>query len=200
MAGNVAKRLIVPPGVRNAARRSIQSPLLKDRMVYNKYSYETGGEYTELDAMIAPGYDNPEHFHTLFSETFTCLTGELAMMLDGESILLKPGESAKVEIGHYHSLAYRSNKEATFRTRLEPGYEGFEKAMYIMHGLAEDGLTDKDGIPSNPVHLAVMADMMDTQLTGWTSWLANPLLFTLRRYGKGNGVESHLLEKYWNSA
>lgn len=168
-------------------------------MVYTKYSYETDGEYTEFDSMIAPGYDNPEHYHTLFAETFTCLTGELAITLDGKSVLLKPGESAKVDIGHTHSLANQSNGEATFRTRLEPGYEGFEKAMYIMHGLAEDGLTNKDGIPSNPVHLAVMAGMMDTWLSGWTFWLASPLLFTLRRYGKGGGAESQLLEKYWNS-
>ena len=168
-------------------------------MTYTKYSFETNGEYTEINSTIAPGYDNPEHYHTLFAEIFTCSSGELTITLDGETLVLQPGETAKVEVGHRHSLANKSNQDVDFVTRLEPGNEGFEQAMYIMHGLAEDGSTGKDGVPSNPVTLAVGAGLMDTWLTGWAFLAARPLLFILRRYGKANDLEARLVQQYWNS-
>ncbi len=193
------KDRVAPPGVRNLARRTIKSSLLKDSMTYTKYSFETNGDYTEVDSTIGSGYSNPEHYHTLFTEIFTCTSGELTITLDGKKLALQPGESAKVEIGHTHSLANATNQDVRFMTRLEPGNEGFERAMYIMHGLAEDGLTNQDGVPGNPVTLAVVAALMDTWLTGWVFWMASPLLLVMRRYGKGTGLDARLTEKYWDS-
>lgn len=168
-------------------------------MTYTKYSYETNGAYTEVECTVLPGYDNPEHYHTLFAETFTCRSGLLTVTLDGKRLQLKPGEAATVHIGHTHSLANTSDETVDFTCRLEPGYEGFEKAMYIMHGLAQDGATNSDGVPNSPVQLAILAAMMDTWLTGWAFWFAMPLLAIVRRYGKGYGVEAKLVGKYWNS-
>ncbi|KAK5940446.1 hypothetical protein PMZ80_006861 [Knufia obscura] len=145
-----------PPGVRDPARRTIKSSLLKDSMTYTRYSLETNGEFTEFDSTIGPGYSNPEHYHTRFTETFTCTAGVLTIMLDGKKLVLESGESAKVDIGHRHSLANASDEEARFLTRLEPGDESFEQAMYIMHGLAEDGMTNRDGVPGSPITLAVL--------------------------------------------
>lgn len=189
----------IPPGVPDPARRTIASKLLKDKMTWTKYSYETEGKYTEIDVVISPGYDNPAHYHTLFKETFTCTTGVLSVILNGKKMQLKPGETAVVEIGDVHSLANDSEGDATFLTRLEPGHQGFEQSMYIVHGLAEDGLTNSDGIPSSPIHLAVIAPLMDTWLQGWLFRMAGPLLFLLSRYGKGSGAEAQLLQKYWHN-
>ena len=168
-------------------------------MTYTKYSYETNDEYTEFDSTIGPGYSHPEHYHTLFAEIFTCTSGELTVTLDGKKIELHTGESARVEIGHRHSLANASSQDVRFMTRLEPGNEGFEQGMYIAHGLADDGVSGKDGVPGNPVTLAVLAGLMDTWLTGWAFWMASPLLLVLRRYGNGNGLSGRLVEKYWNT-
>ena len=106
---------------------------------------------------------------------------------------MQPGETAKVDIRHRHTLANESKEEVKFLCRLEPGHEGFEQAIYVVHGLAEDGMTDSGGVPKNIVSLAIVAEMMDTWLTGWSFCMASPLLLLLRRYGKGTGHERRLL-------
>ena len=168
-------------------------------MTWTKYSYETHGAYTEFEGVLQPGYNNPAHYHTLFAEYFPSNSGTMSIKLDGKEIKLEPDQSATVPIGHIHSLANNSEREIKYTSRLEPGDEGFEKAMYIMHGLANDGMSYSNGVPKNPVHLALVAAMMDTILDGWTFWLMRPLMVVLRRYAQGLGVEANLVEKYWNS-
>ena len=110
---------------------------------------------------------------------------------------LKPGDSATVDIGHLHSLTNASEEDAEFTTRLEPGHEGFEQGMYIVHGLANDGLTYDEGVPMKPMHAAALLYLMDTWLAGWQWWAATPLLAVMRRTGQGSGVEAGLLSTYW---
>ncbi|ETN47141.1 uncharacterized protein HMPREF1541_01332 [Cyphellophora europaea CBS 101466] len=190
-----------PPGILNPSRRTISSPLLGSTMTYTHYSSETSGAYTQFTSTITPGYANPPHHHTLFRETFTCTSGTLSITLDnGHPRTLRPGETAVVDIGHIHSLANTSATEpAEFVTKLEPGSEGFEKGMYIVHGLAEDGHSGPDGVPRDLVTVAVVAGMMDTWLSGWGFWLAGPALWVARRVGQGQGVERKLVERYWES-
>lgn len=190
---------VLPPGLRDPSRRSISSPLLKDSQTYTHYSHETSGAFTQLTATINPGYSNPPHHHTLFRETFTCVSGTLTVTVDSQPHTLAPGESAVADIGAIHSLANETDKDVEFTAKLEPGSEGFEKAMYIVHGLAEDGQTDGDGVPRNVVDLAVVAGLMDTTLAGWGFWAARPLLAVLGRAGTGWGVERRLVGKYWES-
>ena len=192
----------LPPGVRDESRRTITSDLLGSTMTWTNYSHETSGAYTEVTAVIKPGYANPAHYHTLFKEIFTCTNGTLTVTLDGKKHELTPSSDEKttatVEIGHYHSLINASSSTVEFTTRLEPGNEGFEKAMYIMHGLANDGLSTSEGIPKSIVHASLLMGLMDTWLEGWGWRVATPVLGVLRRYGKGMGEEARLVGKYWS--
>ena len=47
---------------------------------------------------------------------------------------------------------------------LEPGSLGFERAIQIAYGLAEDGRVNKKGVPRNLMHLGLLAEMADSQL------------------------------------
>ena len=49
---------------------------------------------------------------------------------------------------------------------LTPGHTGFEKSLAIAYGLAEDGEMNKNGIPSNFLHLSILAAMGGTKLPG----------------------------------
>lgn len=186
-----------PPGVKDEARRTINSEKIKSKMYWKKYSYETQGAYTEMTGVIGPGYSNPKHYHTQYAEHFTALKGSLTVTLDGKRIKLNAGDSATVEIGHVHSLINDSGADVEYTVKLVPGSEGFEQGMYIVHGMANDGITNGDGVPNNPVSAGVVAGMMDTWLMEWTLWLARPLLFVLRRYGEGTGHSDKLIAKYW---
>ena len=188
---------VIPPGVVNNARRTIASSLLGSKMTWTHYSYETKGAFSEVVGIIKPGYSNPPHHHTLFKEIFTATRGTLTVNLDGKEMQLKPGDSATVEIGHVHSLINASDEDVEYAATLEPGHEGFEQGMYIVHGLANDGLTNDDGVPKNPTHAASLVYLMDTWLAGWLWWIATPLLATMRRTGQGLGADARLLRKYW---
>jgi hypothetical protein len=70
-------------------------------------------------------------------------------------MILNPGESASVPLRTNHRFYNSSDsEEVEFIVRIDPGIEGFERGLYIVYGLAEDGLTDSEGVPSSLLHLA----------------------------------------------
>ena len=183
--------------------RLLQSPVIKDTMHFGTSATNTGGKYTEVLCTSGPGSGNPLHYHTRFVERFRGGSDAtpLGVELDGRDIVLKKDEQAEVPVGHAHRLFNPSATEtAEFTCRLEPGNEGFEKGFTIVYGLSADGLTDGDGVPKSPMHIAIVTAMMDTWLVGWGFWLAMPLLAGLRWYGKFSGEEDRLLKKYWHAS
>lgn len=50
---------ILPPGMRDPARRTLSSPALKDYATIEKYSRETNGEYTRFIGGVKVGGGNP---------------------------------------------------------------------------------------------------------------------------------------------
>ena len=189
-------------GKAGPSHRLLKSSVIKDTMHFTTPAAETGGKYTEVTCTLGPGSGNPLHYHTRFVEVFRGSSDAtpLGVVLDGKDVVLKEGEEASVLLGHAHRLFNPSPTEvAEFTCRLEPGDEGFEKGFTIVYGLSADGLTDGEGIPKNPVHIAILTEMMDTWLVGWGFWLATPLLAGLRWYGKWSGEEERLLKKYWHA-
>jgi quercetin dioxygenase-like cupin family protein len=167
-------------------------------MHWTKYSYETNGAFTEVACTVKPGYANPPHHHTRFAETFTAKKGTLSVTLEDKQMKLNPGDAATVEIGRVHSLLNDSDEDVEFVCRLEPGNEGFEKGMYIVHGFANDGYSNGEGVPNNSAHAAVLLYLMDTWLAGWGWWLATPAVAIIKRTAQGLGIEARLLSKYWD--
>jgi hypothetical protein len=82
-----------------------------------------------------------------------------------------------------------------FHVELTPGHRGFEQALQIGYGLAEDGLTNGKGIPQNLVHAAVLMDMGEMRVAGPIRLLV-PLLKLLARWGRRRGVDAALVERY----
>jgi quercetin dioxygenase-like cupin family protein len=203
----------IPPGVLDPSRRTITNAVMKDSIHFHEYGYENSGHATIATLTCAPGGGPPMHYHNTYTERFKAIDGNLVLYLDGTSeehkIVLKPGESAEVPIGHAHRFTCEEDglpvdsegkrKEViTFEGSVWPSHAGFERSLYIMYGLANDGLANSEGVPKNVVHLALIAEMSDMRFPGWNGAVVNWLGKGLAWWARWMGEEERLLEKYWD--
>jgi hypothetical protein len=65
----------------------------------------------------------------------------------------------------------------------------------ILYGLAEDGLTNKKGIPKSIQHKAIVACMSDMNLPGFFT-LIFPVLKCIAKKAKVSGAEQRLIDIY----
>jgi quercetin dioxygenase-like cupin family protein len=176
-----------------AQQRRIYSPVQRDAAVFIETSEESGGLRSLFEIEVAPGGGNQPHCHLSYAERFTCLEGELTVRVDGLVHCLRPGDEAAAEAGVLHCFANETDEAVRFQVELNPGHRGFEQALQIGYGLAEDGLTNDKGIPKNLVHAAVLMDMGEMRVAGPIRLLV-PLLKLLARWGRGRGADAVLPE------
>ncbi len=176
--------------------RTIVNPIIKDTVTFLQTSEETNGKMTEAEISLMPGGGNPLHYHKTFSETFLAIEGELGIKLGKNgSKILKPGETYTVAPNEIHGFFNPTEKEIKFNVRLSPGHTGFENSLRILYGLASDGLTDKNTVPKNMKHSAIILCMSDMNLPGLFTILF-PLLKFIAKRAKASGEEQKLIEKY----
>jgi len=176
-------------------RRRIYSPVQQDAAIFIETSEESGGARTLLDIELAPGGGNALHRHLTYAERFTCVEGELTVRVDGLLHVLHPGDQAVAEIGVLHAFANESEEPARFEVELVPGHRGFEQALQIGYGLAQDGRTNSKGVPRNLVQAAVLGDLAEIRVVGVMRVLT-PVLKLLARWGRRRGVDAALVERY----
>ena len=82
-----------------------------------------------------------------------------------------------------------------FHVELTPGHRGFEQALQIGYGLAEDGLTNDKGMPKNLVHAGRPHGHGRDARRGPLRLLV-PLFKLLARWGRRRGVDAALVERY----
>ena len=187
----------VPPGVKDESRRIIVNPVAGETGTCVKYSYETDGKYTEAIVDCVPGGGPPLHFHRTYDEHLEAIGGDLIIQVgNNEERHVKVGESLDIPRGTLHRFS-AGPEGAKFRVRIEPGQPGFEKSIYILFGLARDGLLGADALPKNPVHTAVVADLGGMYFPGAGGVLINGLTTVLAAYARWSGTQEELEEKYW---
>ena len=174
--------------------RTIDNPVIKDRITFIKTSAETGGEYSEIVVELSPGGGNEPHYHTLFTESFTVVEGELGV-LDGKAEkTLGPGETASVAPGVVHCFFNRSDRVIKFKGEARPGHVGLEHFAQIAYGLARDGEVNKKGYPNRLPHIAVLMEMGDVRIPGLLFKLLAPAFKVIA--ARARGVERELMERY----
>ena len=77
------------------------------------------------------------------------------MQIGHERIVLDPGREVTVMNGTPHRFWNAGAEEVVFRTEIRPALQ-FESLVGTMFGLAEEGKTNRRGMP-NPLRLAVVA-------------------------------------------
>jgi quercetin dioxygenase-like cupin family protein len=160
--------------------RSFEHPIQHDRATFLETSEESGGERTLVELEVAPGGGNVLHRHDAFSERFESVDGVLTVQVDGEDVRLGRGDPATAPIGSLHRFRNETDAPVTARIELRPGSLGFERAIQIAYGLAQDGRAAKNGGPKNLIELAILVEMADTRMSG-AMRIREPLFGTLAR-------------------
>ena len=137
--------------------QTVENPRTGERIVFHKTAAETGGEYTQFEAFIAPGGHVPApHVHPRQSERFEITKGTLSLRIDGRAIEAKAGDVVTIEPGQAHYFVNRTDGEVSFKVEVRPALK-IESVLETMFGLAADGKTNRFGMP-NPLRLAVIAE------------------------------------------
>ncbi len=133
---------------------------------------DSDGERVVIDVLVEPnGFVATAHQHPYQTEIFEVLEGEIVFKVGGETIVATAGTSVTVEPGTAHSFWNASETAARFRCVVSPALQ-FEALIETMFGLANDGKTNRKGLP-NPFRLAVIANhhFDDVRLPFPPAWL-----------------------------
>ncbi len=186
---------ISAPGQTKAAPRRIYHPTQKDYATFLETSAQTGGKRTLIEVEIAPGGGNVPHYHDAFDERFEVLEGELEVLVGSQTHTLRPGDTKTAFANTLHNFKNPTGKTTRFLIEIQPGSTGFEQTLQILYGLATDGQANKQGLPTNIYHLAVLLVLGDSRLGGGASLLM-PVFRLLAARARTKGIEQELIEKY----
>ncbi len=91
---------------------------------------ETGGAYSVLEYLAAPGAGNGPHVHYNEDETFYVLEGAMTFQLEGEKRKAGPGEFVIIKRETLHAFVNAEGEAARCLILLRPaGLEGFFEDM-----------------------------------------------------------------------
>lgn len=186
------KKGLTPAGL----TRQITSTLGGYAIEVIQSSEETAGKLLEVEVLMEPNGGNDLHYHTTFEEEFFVVEGTLGIQLEKEIMHLSPGEAAVAPLHKLHRF-FNPSKTASvrFRVRVTPP-RMFEATLRIAHGLANDGKTNKKGIPSSIWHLALLFEMGESYAPLLPHWLQLGLCKFLARLARWLGKDKEL-EKYY---
>jgi quercetin dioxygenase-like cupin family protein len=148
-----------------------------------------------MEMNILPGEKTPWHYHTLFSETFEVLKGTLEVGKGKNTYQLKQGDKATIEPNERHYFNNISGEECIVTTTINPGNKDFENALFILKGLAQDGLASAAGTPRKFSDLAVFIYLNNSKMVGFQK-IAEPMFDFFARYFIKKGRLNELIQKY----
>ena len=96
-----------------------------------------------------------EHLHPSIDERFTVVTGKIGYRLDGKEGIASGGDVLDIARGRVHDWWNAGDDEARVIVEIMPA-DRFELMVSTLFGLANDGKTNKKGVP-NPLQMAVIA-------------------------------------------
>ncbi|HEY7793375.1 MAG TPA: cupin domain-containing protein [Gaiellaceae bacterium] len=135
----------------------IENPVTGERLLFLETSADTNGEYCLVEVTVQPnGFVAAAHVHPYQTERFEIESGSVAFKLDGTELVAGPGETVIVPPGAAHKFWNAGDDVARFVTEVRPALQ-FERLLETMFALANDGKTNRKGMP-NPLRLAVIAN------------------------------------------
>ncbi len=148
-----------------------------------------------LEMNILPGEKTPWHYHTLFSETFEVLKGKLEVGKGKDIHHLKQGDIATIKPNEKHYYHNVSKEECIINTTLNPGNKNFENSLFILKGLAKDGLASNAGTPKKFSDLVVFIYLSNSRMVGFQK-LAEPIFNFFAKSAIKKGHLNKLIQKY----
>lgn len=136
---------------------AITNPVTGEHLLFHRTASDTDGEYVLVEATVQPrGFVAAGHVHPQQSERFQVLSGTLGLKVGRHTLVARPGDAVAVPPGTAHRFWNAGDCEVRFMCEVRPAL-AFEQLLETMFALAEDGKTNRKGMP-NPLRLAVIAN------------------------------------------
>jgi quercetin dioxygenase-like cupin family protein len=136
----------------------IENPDTRERITFLKTTRETNGQLLRYEDVLPPRFFIPEHVHPHQEERHEVLSGTLRGRVGGQERDYAAGETVIGPAGVPHAWRNPSeDEELHLVSELRPPLR-FETLFETSFGLSRDGKTTKQGIPKNPLQLAVLVD------------------------------------------
>ena len=148
-----------------------------------------------LELNILPNEKTPWHYHTLFSETFEVSKGTLEVGKGKDIHHLKPGDKASIEPNEKHYYHNVSAEECIIITTIDPGNKNFENSLFILKGLAKDGLASDAGTPKKFSDLVLFVYLSNSRMIGFQK-IAEPIFNFFAKAAIKKGHLNELIRKY----
>ena len=102
-----------------------------------------------------------EHFHPNISQEITVLSGEMHVTVNGEHKVIKAGESLTAPPSAYHFQWNPCDTEAVAVEKYRPAGRNHD-FFRTLFGIARDGYTNAQGMPSLLLRAAIFSEFKDT--------------------------------------
>jgi len=178
-------------------KRVFFNPKVKDKVTVLKTADETAFDHILVEVELAPGGGTPKHYHTSFNETFIPVEGTLGVDVGKKIFRLEKNQEATAGKNEIHRFYNPGKETIRFQVKISPAENRFLESLCIGYGLADDGLTNSQGIPKKFNHLAVLLEHSDSRFTGFLG-LIEPLLLRRAERARKKGVLKELMERYCN--
>lgn len=143
---------------------------------------------------------SPLHLHRTIAETFQVEQGLLEMEIGavGATRTLFSGEEVRLAPGEAHSFRNPLAEPVVFLSTATPG-ASFEKFLRAMYGLAADGRTNGDGMPTDPRALALTLHYADLVIPAVPRGMQGALVDALTGLARLTQLERDFA-RYWPEA
>jgi quercetin dioxygenase-like cupin family protein len=168
------------------------NPVTGERFVWRHTAESTGGEFAEFDLYLSVGaVVAAPHVHPHQREDFTVNSGTVILSLGHADEQIAAGEKRSVPTNVAHRWRHVGDQEAHLVVRLTPAL-GIEHYFETFCGLARDGKAAKNGLPRNPLQLAVLGNAFREEITfpPPAQIGAGPLMAALAVVGRRLGLQS----------
>jgi len=150
---------------------------------------------SKLELNILPGEKTPWHYHTLFSETFEVLEGTLEVGKGENVYQLHKGDITTIAPNEKHYYHNTSTAECIITATVSPGNKNFEDSLFILIGLANDGLASNAGTPKKFLDLVIFVYLSNSRMVGFQK-AAEPVFAYFAKAAVKNGRLNTLIKRY----
>mgnify|MGYP001551018213 CR=1 FL=1 len=168
---------------------------MKTRSYVRLLSSASAGKESILEMNILPGEKTPWHYHTLFCETFEVLKGTLEVGKGKQILQLQQGEVATIRLNEKHYYHNTSEEACVIKATLNPGNRNFENSLFILKGLAKDGVASAAGTPEKFSDLALFVYLNNSRIPGFRR-IAEPIFNCVAKVAIKKGRLQELVQKY----
>lgn len=128
--------------------KKISNSVTGQDILFIQTGIESNGELLEMESTYQPHSKEPKpHYHPFQEEFFQVVSGEVNVRIDGRVIKLNSGEKLHIPRNRVHSMWNASAFETVVNWKVRPAMDT-EYLLETATGLANDGKTNKDGVPS----------------------------------------------------